>query len=71
VRSDVSPDETATFMVAAYEGYISLAKNAQDVRVLQAGKRTITTTWNLFAQPAGTIVPRARDDRFFVSLHTD
>lgn len=43
VRSDVDPNETATFVIAAYEGYISLTKNAQDVRVLQSGKRSIPT----------------------------
>jgi AcrR family transcriptional regulator len=39
VRRDVDPRETATFLVALYEGYISLAKSAQDARVLQSGKR--------------------------------
>lgn len=39
VRKDVDPAETATFLVALYEGYISLAKNAQDARVLQSGKK--------------------------------
>lgn len=41
VRRDVDPDETAGFLIAAYEGYISLAKNAQDVRVLQSGIKTM------------------------------
>ena len=27
VKKDVDPDETATFLIAAYEGYISLSKN--------------------------------------------
>ena len=39
VRRDVDPDETATFLIAAYEGYISLAKSSQDARVLQSGRR--------------------------------
>jgi AcrR family transcriptional regulator len=39
VRADVDPAEAATFFVALYEGYISLAKNAQDARVLQSGKK--------------------------------
>ena len=30
VRKEVNPDEAATFLIAAYEGYISLAKNSQD-----------------------------------------
>jgi AcrR family transcriptional regulator len=41
VRADVDPAETATFIVAVYEGYISLAKSAQDARVLHSGKKQI------------------------------
>jgi TetR/AcrR family transcriptional regulator, transcriptional repressor for nem operon len=41
VRSDVDPNETATFLIAAYEDYISLAKNSQDARVLQSGQRNL------------------------------
>ena len=41
VRSDVDPDETATFLIAANEGCWSLAKNSQDVRVLQSGMRSM------------------------------
>jgi len=41
VRSDADPDERADFLVAVYEGYVSLAKNSQDARVLQAGKRIL------------------------------
>jgi TetR/AcrR family transcriptional repressor of nem operon len=37
VRSDVDAGETATFLVALYEGYLSLAKNAQDEAVLKSG----------------------------------
>jgi AcrR family transcriptional regulator len=42
VRADLDPAETALFFIAAYEGYVSLAKNAQDARVLQAGKKSLT-----------------------------
>jgi AcrR family transcriptional regulator len=42
VRSGVDPNDAATFLVATYEGYISLAKNAQDARVLQSGKKRMT-----------------------------
>ena len=38
----VDPDEAATFLIATYEGYISLAKSSQDPRVLQSGKRQMT-----------------------------
>lgn len=41
VRSDVSPREAATFLVAVYEGYLSLAKSSQDVRVLHSGIRKV------------------------------
>jgi AcrR family transcriptional regulator len=39
VRKDIDPDETATFLIAAYEGYISLSKNSQDGRALRAGNK--------------------------------
>ena len=39
VRRDIHPRDAATFLVATYEGYISLAKNAQDATMLQAGVR--------------------------------
>jgi len=29
------------FLIAAYEGFISLAKNSQDVRVLRAGQKSV------------------------------
>ncbi len=41
VQATVDPRETATFLVATYEGYISLAKNAQDPKVLQSGKKQL------------------------------
>jgi TetR/AcrR family transcriptional repressor of nem operon len=41
VRGDVQPSDAALFILAAYEGYISLAKNSRDARVMQAGKRTL------------------------------
>ncbi|HXM92937.1 MAG TPA: TetR/AcrR family transcriptional regulator [Candidatus Dormibacteraeota bacterium] len=39
VRSDVDSDETATFLIAAFEGCMSLAKNSQDVLVLRSVKK--------------------------------
>lgn len=42
VGRKVDPDEAATFLIATYEGYISLAKSSQDPRVLQSGKRQMT-----------------------------
>ena len=54
VQSDVDANEMATFLIAMYEGYISLAKNSQDARVLQSGKRSmIRCLESLRADPAG------------------
>ena len=41
VRRDLVPDETASFLIAMVEGYEVLAKNAQDVKVWNAGIRNI------------------------------
>lgn len=41
VRGDRDPQETASFVFAAYEGYLSLAKGAQDPRFLQSGIESI------------------------------
>lgn len=41
VRADLDPQESATFFIAAYEGYLSLAKSTQDERMLTAGKRAL------------------------------
>jgi TetR/AcrR family transcriptional regulator, transcriptional repressor for nem operon len=54
VRTDVDPDKAATFLIAAYEGYFSLAKNSQDARVLRSGLK------NLIAYLEGLRVRRTR-----------
>lgn len=41
VRRDIDAEDTARFIVATYEGYTSLAKNAQDAEVLRSGIRAI------------------------------
>jgi hypothetical protein len=41
VRRDLNPDEAASFLVAMVEGYGTLAKNAQDAKVWEAGIRNI------------------------------
>jgi TetR/AcrR family transcriptional regulator, transcriptional repressor for nem operon len=41
VRQDIDPDETASFLIAAYEGYISLAKCFQDASQLRGGEKTL------------------------------
>ena len=41
VRRDLVPEETACFLIAMVEGYEVLAKNAQDVKVWDAGIQNI------------------------------
>ena len=41
VRSDINANETATFLIAAWEGYVVLGKNSQDARILQSGQRSV------------------------------
>jgi AcrR family transcriptional regulator len=41
VRRDLNAEETAGFLIAMIEGYSSLAKNAQNRKVLEAGIRNI------------------------------
>src|SRR6202451_899711 len=42
VRHDINANETATFLIAAYEGYVVLTKNAQDPRTMQSGQRRVS-----------------------------
>ena len=42
VRTDINANETATFLIAAYEGYVVLTKNSQDARTMQSGQRRVT-----------------------------
>jgi TetR/AcrR family transcriptional repressor of nem operon len=41
VRRDLDPEGTASFLIAMYEGYVVLAKNAQDPKVWNVGIRNI------------------------------
>jgi AcrR family transcriptional regulator len=41
VRRDLVPEETAGFLIAMYEGYVVLVKNAQDAKVWNVGIRNI------------------------------
>jgi len=41
VRRHLVPEETASFLIATYEGYTLLAKNAQDAKVWEVGIRNI------------------------------
>jgi AcrR family transcriptional regulator len=52
VRRDVEPADAAGLLIAMVEGYGSLAKNAQDPRVMKAGINTIVD-WLRSLRPAG------------------
>jgi TetR/AcrR family transcriptional regulator, transcriptional repressor for nem operon len=41
VRNDIDAKETATFLIATYEGYVVLTKNSQDARMMQSGQRRV------------------------------
>lgn len=41
VRADIDANDSATFIMALYEGYLSLAKNAQDPKLLESGHRSL------------------------------
>jgi TetR/AcrR family transcriptional regulator, transcriptional repressor for nem operon len=43
VRNDINANETATFLIAAYEGYVVLTKNSQDARTMQSGQRRVSS----------------------------
>ena len=52
VRRDAHPVEAAGFLIALLEGYTSLAKNAQDAKVMKAGVRNIVG-WLQSLRPTG------------------
>jgi hypothetical protein len=41
VRNDIDANETATFLIATYEGYVVLTKNSQDARMMRSGQRRV------------------------------
>jgi AcrR family transcriptional regulator len=41
VRNDIDANETATFLIATYEGYVVLGKNSQDPRTMQSGQKRV------------------------------
>lgn len=43
VSKEVDPDDAATFLIAAFEGYMSLAKNAQDASFLRSGQKALVS----------------------------
>jgi hypothetical protein len=52
VRRDAEPAEAAGLLIAMVEGYVSLAKNAQDAKVMKAGIRNIVN-WLRSLRPPG------------------
>jgi TetR/AcrR family transcriptional repressor of nem operon len=42
VRKDIDANETATFLIATYEGYVVLGKNSQDPRMMRLGQRRVS-----------------------------
>jgi AcrR family transcriptional regulator len=51
VRRDLVPEETAGFLIATYEGYTLLAKNAQNAKVWEVGIRNIVGWLNSLRVP--------------------
>ncbi len=42
VRSDIDANETATFLIAAWEGYVVLGKVSQDPGTMRSGQRRVS-----------------------------
>jgi TetR/AcrR family transcriptional repressor of nem operon len=42
VRSDINTNETAMFLIAAWEGYVVLGKNSQDPRLMRSGQKRVS-----------------------------
>ena len=42
VRSDINASETATFLIAAWEGYVVLGKNSRDPRTMRSGQKRMS-----------------------------
>src|SRR6202167_4298725 len=56
VRCDVEPNDAASLLIAMVEGYGSLAKNAQDPKVIKAGIKHIMGWLRSLRQPGNRIV---------------
>lgn len=53
IRKDVDPDDAATFLLAAYEGHMSLGKCYQDPKALKAGMKMLVQYLHTLRPPAG------------------
>jgi TetR/AcrR family transcriptional regulator, transcriptional repressor for nem operon len=62
VRRDVEPADAAGLLIAMVEGYASLAKNAQDPKVMKAGIRNIVAWLRSLRAPGNR--KRVRSHRF-------
>jgi TetR/AcrR family transcriptional repressor of nem operon len=51
VRGDINADETATFLIAAWEGYVVLGKNSQDPRMMKSGQKRMAVQIELLRPP--------------------
>lgn len=63
VRSDLVPEETASFLIALIEGYEVLAKNAQDAKVWNSGIRNIVRWLSSLRAPGKRKRGRSRPRR--------
>jgi AcrR family transcriptional regulator len=61
VRSDIDANETATFLIATYEGYVVLTKNSQDPRTMQSGQRRVSGHLESLRPTRGRTRARGRD----------
>lgn len=55
VRRDLVPEEAASFLIAMFEGYQVLAKNAQDAKVWNMGIRNIVGWLNSLRAPGNRV----------------
>jgi TetR/AcrR family transcriptional repressor of nem operon len=53
VRNDVDANETATFLIATFEGYVVLTKNSQDPRLMRSGQRRVSGHLESLRPPRG------------------
>ena len=69
VRRDLNPDEAASFLIAMVEGYVSLAKNAQDAKVWEVGIRNIVGWLRSLRAPQRSRRGGGRMSRAHVARH--
>ena len=67
VRADINANETATFLIAAWEGYVVLGKNSQDPRMMESGQRRVSGQIESLRPPRGRARVAGRPTRLLVS----